>query len=199
MVLIAKHLPAFRAIGFFFVAILSIFLFFNGNIKAQSCNPLPSFDVTYTDGNIINATLLIDKKIRVTGTVTFNTLTMRSCTLLMDPGANIIIKKSFSMSKLSSGNPSIIYGCVGLWNSIQINAGASVKWSDCVIQNGNKGLLLMNGYKGAESFMSRCKFINNITGITAWDISALSFSYFAQNEFRYDGNPSSMSKNSCNW
>jgi hypothetical protein len=192
MMTIKLLLPTFRANGFLFMAILSIFLFFNGNIKAQSCNPLPSFDVTYTDGNIINGALLIDKKIRVTGTVTFNTAIMKSCTLLMDPGANIIIKKSFSMYKSASGNPSIIYGCGGLWNSIQINAGASVKWADCVIQNGNKGLLLMNGYKGAESSMSRCKFINNITGITAWDVSALSFSYFAQNEFRYDGNPSSM-------
>lgn len=136
---------------------------------------------------------LTDKKIRITGNVTFNSnVVLSGCKVLIDPGSVVTMKGVFYCKKSVTGSTTTISGCQSMWNSIVISSGALVKLLDCTITDGEKGLVFENGYNAAYSVMQRCTLDRNLTAITADGVSNFSFSQFEGNLIKSGLNPNLM-------
>ena len=179
--------PFLRAQNFLFLAFIAFFITPNLTF-AQSCPPPSNFDKVYTDGNVISGTVLwVNKSIKISGTVTFNTVTFQGCTLYMEPNARIVINSRLTMTNSSNGNSNLVYGCDNMWHSITINENASVQLRGCTIRNGQEAIVLKPGYKATSSFIADCTFGHNIIGIKADNVPVLSFTYFRGNTFNSSG------------
>lgn len=173
---------------FLFLALFAFFITSDLTF-AQNCTPPSSFDKIYTDGEVTGSTILwINKSIKISGTVTFNTVTFQGCTLYMEPNARIVINSRLTMNNSSNGNSNLVYGCDNMWHSITINANASVQLRNCTIRNGQEAIVLQPGYKATSSFIADCTFGHNIIGIKADNVPVLSFTYFRGNTFNSSGN-----------
>ncbi|MCE7921494.1 MAG: right-handed parallel beta-helix repeat-containing protein [Haliscomenobacteraceae bacterium CHB4] len=152
---------------------------------AQDCNNLPAFQVNWNNQTITTPAVYNNQNIRVTGTVTFNAdITMVRCTVLLDPGATIVVGAGtiFSASSDAAGR-TVFFGCTGMWNSITVGNNAAIKFRECTIRDGEYGILLQGNYNWPVSELVNNSFRGNYISIMAAWCPNLGFGNFSGNYF----------------
>jgi hypothetical protein len=152
--------------------------------QVPSCNNLPSFDFTFNNQQVAGQ-VFTNKAIRITGTVTFSSnVTMRGCTVLMDNDAVIQLRQNVTFAASSfNGVQTKFFGCGNMWKSININSTNTIRFSNCLIQDGKEGIKLFKDYKAGLSFIQRCTFTRNQASISATDVPVFTFGDFSGNQF----------------
>ena len=152
--------------------------------QVPSCNNLPSFDFTFNNQQVAGQ-VFTNKAIRITGTVTFSSnVTMRGCTVLMDNGAIIQLRQNVTFAASSfNGVQTKFFGCGNMWRSININSTNTIRFSNCLIQDGIEGIKLFKDYKAGLSFIQGCTFTRNQASISATDVPVFTFGNFSGNQF----------------
>ncbi len=174
----SNHRAATTARSFILVALMLSFLW---DLNGQSCNPLPTFNRTFTNTTVTTAATFTSENIRITGTVNFNAnITLAYCTVLMDPGA--ILNINNATFGLLYG--SRIYGCDGMWKAIKVNDKSSIVFENSVIRDGQQGIVFGPKFNNENTRITGCYFGRNSCSITANHLDNLTFAAFTGNIFK---------------
>lgn len=173
--------------------IFSMIILLGSNLAiGQDCNNLP----VYTAGNTFNNVTItqpisrIDQNIRISGTVNFNAnVTFTNCIILMAPNAVININNSIFrllpgvIGTPSAGMRSVIFGCGTMWQSINVNTGSGIVFTNSNIRDGRQGIVFKSGFNNATSEITGCSFALNSVAITATSVPNFTLSAFSNNNF----------------
>jgi hypothetical protein len=175
----------YRLVSIPVLLLLALSLMRPTDLTGQSCDPLPTFNRTFSNTTVTAPAMFVGENIRITGTVNFNAnITMVRCTVLMDPNAVLNINNStFSLVGNLSGR-SVIYGCGFMWQAINVRANAAVRLENSDIRDGIQGVAFFNGFLNGVTQISGCEFSRNLASITALSVQNLTFSTFSGNTFR---------------